>query len=946
MKLYFLEHTFLPSMHKTVLGLALLAFSLAAQPPALSAPAKASQEVKTTGFTFAVGAAPAWIAPVAEDSAAALPKSPMHYVMIDDQTRIEGESSTAYTHVIRQIDDSAGLGPAAQIQIGFDPSYQTLTLHKIEIVRAGKRIDRLDRKKVKLLQRETRLEARMYDGRVTASVVLDDVRVGDRIEYSYSVKGENPVFGGKAAGDKWLGSGLGPAAVAQFRLLAPEHRTIATRAGTDVTTTSTVQGGWRDTRFRRVAAPMLEGEDHMPASAVFDRMVVFSEFADWTAVRDWGARLFAPPPLSPAVQERAAAIRAQAQTPEQRLLLALTLVQKEIRYFGVEIGASSHRPAAPDLVLERRSGDCKDKVVLLVALLKALDIKATPVLVSTAFTNDVGTLLPSPTTFDHVIARVELDGKVFWLDGTRDQQTGPLEQRQPVGLGKGLVLDASVPPLADLPGAANEERIAVSDVFHVTSMAQPPELESRVTYQGEMAEIFRSAIAVMTLEKFETQLTADYARLYSGLRSVAPIRIEEQEGRNALTIVQRFAVPDFWRFPDQRVLAGDIGLWNLASNIQVPDTPERKHPFRLPFPGVYRHSVTFEFPEAVYRRTESRRAGEHDAYVTLQTLSETAPDRARVSGELRILKDQIAPADWRTFQATLKKMRAQMVSTVTVPPMSMAAMDKMSARMKTLIEDMGKGKGDSPRIVTAVQAQSRVRLAALTADLDSGYLGPRLRAQALVQRGIQRDHLGKADEALADYDEALRLVPDDQEALQAATVNAFMRADYARARELGQRILQRTPADTDIHGTLGLTEYSSGDYQAAIGHWKAVLADDMSRNRGYPALWMYLSNRHAGQDGVAAVQPYQSSLTAPEWPNQVVQWFTGTGSYEQALKAARDNGDDPSRLCELYFYAGEKFLLDGDKAKAREYYRKSIDTGVVEFNEYSLAQRALAALGN
>jgi lipoprotein NlpI len=426
---------------------------------------------------------------------------------------------------------------------------------------------------------------------------------------------------------------------------------------------------------------------------------------------------------------------------------------------------------------------------------------------------------------------------------------------------------------------------------------------------------------------------------------VAPIRIEEQEGRNALTVVQRFSVPDFWRFPEQRALAGDIGLWNLAANVQVPDTPERKHPFRLPFPGVYRHSVTFEFPETVYRRAESRRAGEHDAYVALQTLSETAPNRAKVSGELRIQKDQILPADWRSFQTTLKKMRTQMVSTITVPPMSLAAMDKMSAQLKTMVEDLRKGGPGSPRIVTAIQAESRVRLAALTADLDSGFLGPRLRAQTLVQRGIQRDRLGKADEALADYDEALRLVPDDQEALQAAAENAFMRADYARARELGQRILQRTPADSDIHGTLGLTAYSSGDYQAAIGHWKAWLADDASRNRGYPALWLYLSNRHAGQDGAAAVQPYQSGLAAPEWPNQVVQWFAGTGSYEQALKAARDNEGDPSRLCELYFYAGEKFLLDGDKAKAREYFRKSIDTGVVEFNEYLLAQRALAALG-
>jgi lipoprotein NlpI len=366
----------------------------------------------------------------------------------------------------------------------------------------------------------------------------------------------------------------------------------------------------------------------------------------------------------------------------------------------------------------------------------------------------------------------------------------------------------------------------------------------------------------------------------------------------------------------------------------------------MPFPGVYRHSVAVEFPEPMYRRADTRRTDEHDAYVSMRTLAEVTPTRAKVSGELRILKDEIAPSDWRSFHATLKKMRQQMVSTITVPPMSLAAADKMSAQLKTLIADMRTGGRGNPKVVTSVQAEARVRLAVLTADLDAGFLSPRLRAQTLVQRAIQRDHLGLQNDALADYDDALRLLPDDQETLSAAAVNAFLRGDHARARELGARILKRAPADTDIHGTLGLTDYSSGDHQAAIGHWKAWLADDTAHGRGYPALFLYLSSRHAGQDAGMALQPYLSGLTAPEWPNQVVQWFAGTGSYDQALKAARENQNDPSHLCELYFYAGEKFLLDGDKAKAREYFRKSIDTGVVEFNEYVLAQRALAALGN
>jgi len=64
------------------------------------------------------------------------------------------------------------------------------------------------------------------------------------------------------------------------------------------------------------------------------------------------------------------------------VLVALEFVQKQIRYFGTEIGPYSHRPASPETVLKRRYGDCKDKVALLSTLLDRLDIRATPILVS------------------------------------------------------------------------------------------------------------------------------------------------------------------------------------------------------------------------------------------------------------------------------------------------------------------------------------------------------------------------------------------------------------------------------------------------------------------------------------------------------------------------------------------------------------------------------------
>jgi lipoprotein NlpI len=149
----------------------------------------------------------------------------------------------------------------------------------------------------------------------------------------------------------------------------------------------------------------------------------------------------------------------------------------------------------------------------------------------------------------------------------------------------------------------------------------------------------------------------------------------------------------------------------------------------------------------------------------------------------------------------------------------------------------------------------------------------------------------------------------------------------------------------EARDTLGFANYFNADYHAAIEVWTKMLADQAARDRAYPAIWLYLASRRAGQDGAAAVKPFMPTQSSPQRPQHVLQWFVGAGSYDDALKVAKEDPSDPSRLCELYFYAGEKFLLDGDVAKARVYFNKSIGTGVSEFNEYGMAQRELARLG-
>src|SRR5262249_5331409 len=98
----------------------------------------------------------------------------------------------------------------------------------------------------------------------------------------------------------------------------------------------------------------------------------------------------------------------------------------EIRYFSVSLGESSHRPTAPSAVLKRRYGDCKDKSLLLIALLRALGIEAHPVLLTIGQPRGLDKALPSPQLFNHAIVQVKLGGEAYYLDPTRLGQHGAL----------------------------------------------------------------------------------------------------------------------------------------------------------------------------------------------------------------------------------------------------------------------------------------------------------------------------------------------------------------------------------------------------------------------------------------------------------------------------------------------------------------------------------------
>ena len=150
-------------------------------------------QIAATSF-FLADPVPAWVEP------AAIPegnkKAPLVVRLADTQLLV---TDTPIEHVHRavMINDAASLTAAGQLTIAFVPDYQRLHLHAVRVLRGHETLDRTLSSTVRFLQRETGLERGMYSGEVTASILVDDLRVGDTLEFAYSIEGQNPVFGGK-----------------------------------------------------------------------------------------------------------------------------------------------------------------------------------------------------------------------------------------------------------------------------------------------------------------------------------------------------------------------------------------------------------------------------------------------------------------------------------------------------------------------------------------------------------------------------------------------------------------------------------------------------------------------------------------------------------------------------------------------------------------------------
>ncbi len=501
----------------------------------------------------------------------------------DTQIDATGDFATTFRRQAIKVVDRQGLEGAAQSKISFDPAIQRLIVHRIALWRDGRMIDQTARAAIDLLRQENELDNGIITGERTALIRLADVRVGDVVDIAWSWQDIAGAWRGNFFDTASLGWSV-PTGLTRYRLSMPAARPLVARSFEHAPAPSVRRVGNVVVREWRVMDPdpVTDASGSPKWWNPWPR-VSLSTMADWGTVDRWSQPFYAQDMRLPTdFARRVDAIAAATPDLKRRTIAALRLVQDSIRYTSLSIGPGSFVPRAPAATVRNGFGDCKDKTLLLVAVLRRLGIAAWPALTDSDEGQALDRILPAANAFDHVITLATIAGRNYWLDATMDHQGGQLDTLAPLSYGFALPIRPgqdrllAIPnPIPAAPTMATTERYRLD--------ANGMTLDVHTIYTSDEADIERASLAKKGLAKTEIAKLDFYRSLYPGLQSSGSVGVADDREANRVIVHQRFMLPAEAEDYARTTRTLELAAGTIRDLFTRPGGPARAAPVAMTF---------------------------------------------------------------------------------------------------------------------------------------------------------------------------------------------------------------------------------------------------------------------------------------------------------------------------------------------------------------------------
>lgn len=695
-------------------------------------------------------------------------------------------------------------------------------MHRVAIRRGKEIIDQLDGgKSVTVLRREENLEEAKLDGVLTASVQPSGLQIDDILEVATTITRLDPSFQNQ---DEIATGYLLASAIGRLHIRAdwPAARAFRWRTLPGLPAARPFDAG--PTKGMVIEADRVEPLQ-LPEGAPNRYYQVGSfevtEFSSYGAISALLFPLFSKTAkLEPNTDLDAAIskIKSENASAAARTLAALRLVQEKVRYIYVGIGQGGYVPADANLTWNRRFGDCKGKTALLIAILERLGVSAEAALVQTVSGEGLEARLPLVQSFDHVIVRVDLDGKTRWIDPTRFGDLS-LEPNPGPGYFWALPLRAKGAELERLPDTPQTqpsiETFLTMDAREGISL--PVKLEARTIIRGDEAVTLNVTFDSLNPSQRNESLreywknTREWEKIETVNFTFDPLKRQAELNAKGLVKITTYAGEKEGK---QFILAGGDVAW--TSKLEREDGPNANTPFKIGHPFFISSTQSITLPYNGFGF--SIRAEAIDQTLgpwQFQRTSSMTDATATVKVTTRSLSGELAAAEAKSvsgqFTALSKKrVSIQIAANLPATPAEFATPKNANLTDEDALLDR------------AYQYSLFQEYEEALKDYDAILATNPNSVWALANRAILYTNLYKSEKAVEDTTKALALDPNNWVANNAAGKVAFLRKDYTRAIEYFSKSYVAYPTDTYSLQARASSYVDIKDFPKAIADYEAL----------------------------------------------------------------------------------------------------------------------------
>jgi hypothetical protein len=421
------------------------------------------------------------------------------------------------------------------------------------------------------------------------------------------------------------------------------------------------KGGRIIYRWKAVNQPKIEQELGMVTIVDIALRVVASTFKDWQELSRYGDKLNVGKVNSnEALKAKVAELTRDCRTKEEKILAIFHYISQKVRYMGssMDLGAFIE-PHQATYTFEKQYGVCRDKSILMMAMLKEIGVKAYDAMINVSRTTDPEIPI---IFFEHAICGVVMeDGRIVYMDPTLELSSSFGETY--VGGRYILLMDGQGKDLVKVPPIPAEQ--SLGSIQGETTVLADGSIEGKVRISGKGFYDFVLRSVAKQVPTFQMPMV--FQQLGQNLAST--IKIENLKTAEFTDLAKPYEITFQYKAKDYVVDVGRLMMFKIPFSTQafdllsigifqlLADREERQYPIFLFSARGCREEETITIPAGFRIRAVPDPVEVKEGPVSIRLTASIKDNQVVFTSDFRTEKSTLDPQAYQSLRKAVKSLR-------------------------------------------------------------------------------------------------------------------------------------------------------------------------------------------------------------------------------------------------------------------------------------------------